>query len=63
MAGTINHLTGMIDDCVSQLAAAECDEAAQEILLNTIGMIDDRVSKLKQQLKLALAMAQPASHI
>lgn len=60
MADTINHLTGLIDDCVSQLAAAECDEAAEEILLNAIGTIDDRVSMLRQQLKASFAMIQQA---
>lgn len=56
MADTVNHLTGIIDDCVSQLAAAECDEAAAEILLNAVGMIDDRASTLRQQLKESFAM-------
>ena len=60
MADTINHLTGMIDDCVSQLAAAECDAEAEEILLNAVGTMDDRVCKLRQQLKAAFALIQPA---
>lgn len=58
MADTINRLSGIIDDYVSQLAATENDEAAEEILLLAIGTIDDRVCMLRQQLKTAFALTQ-----
>ncbi|MDD5470417.1 MAG: hypothetical protein PHP05_00675 [Sideroxydans sp.] len=58
MADTINCLTGMIDDCVSQLAAAATEDEAEEALLESIGMIDDKVSKLRQQLKESFALTQ-----
>jgi len=58
MANTINALTGMIDDCISQLAAAQTDDEAEEALLEAVGMIDDKVSKLRQQLVAAFALTQ-----
>jgi len=61
MANTINALAGMIDDCVSQLAAAQTHEEAEDALLEAVGMIDDKVSKLRQQLVAAFALTQRAN--
>lgn len=58
MADTINSLAGMIDDYVSQLAVTASDEEAEETLLIAIGMIDDKVSKLRQQLRESFEMTQ-----
>lgn len=58
MADTINSLAGMIDDYLSQLAAATSDEAAEEILRSAVGRIDERVSTLRQQLEASFAMTQ-----
>lgn len=58
LSSTINDLAGLLDDYVSQLAAEENADEANETLICAIGMLDEKVSKLRQQLREAFALTQ-----
>jgi hypothetical protein len=61
MASTINDLAGMVDDYASQLAIEKDTTEANKILIHAIGMLDEKVSRLRTQLIAASVMTQRAA--